>query len=89
MRAETTASGSAISTTGEVGKWSNTLDFSNAQSNSTAFNDAQSTDFASLEMLDNLIGELLQSLAQPANVTAAHQCSMRIDVSDRSWIEWK
>jgi hypothetical protein len=63
----------AISTTGEVGQWSNTLEFSVARADSTVSDEAPFLDLVSLEMLDDLIGELLENKAQPIIMVASRR----------------
>jgi len=53
----------AIGINGELGKWSSTLEFNVAASDSS--NDAESIDSASLHLLDNLLVELLNDETHP------------------------
>ena len=62
----------AISTTGEVGLWSTTLDFSVTATDSIQHDKASSNDISGLEVLDILLAELFHNNAQPEISAAAN-----------------
>jgi hypothetical protein len=65
----------AISTTGEVGPWSNTLDFYVAATDSIRSEEASLNDLSHLDVLDGLLVTLLHNHAQPRIVTATQDMS--------------
>jgi Ca2+-binding RTX toxin-like protein len=65
----------AISSAGDFGLWSATLNFTVADSGSTESGDTSSAVVASLDVLDNLLLELLHDYGQPEVVTQSTSAS--------------
>jgi hypothetical protein len=62
----------AISTTGEVGRWSTTLDFSVAATDSIRSEEASLNDLSQLDVLDGLLVKVLHNHVQSGNVAVRH-----------------